>query len=121
MSAETWGHMERGYKPGLHGSPPTKFAPSAQILAHAAFAIGVTPADLEQVDREDAAEVLTKMISAVHPPEELEADSSEIDDGRVFFLVPKGVSMDDRERIRRWAEKLAEEFVKNDGPDEDGD
>lgn len=93
-----------------------------------AYAIGVTVADLRAVDRDDAAEILAEMEGSEPPTEadvhdegnvEVEADYTDRDGERIWFVVPKGVSPEDRERLRRMAEALAEQFLA--GPNEDED
>ncbi|GAB1823531.1 hypothetical protein HerbRD11066_66950 [Herbidospora sp. RD11066] len=111
MSASTWGHIERGYKPGLHGKPPTPFSASAQILAHAAFALGIEPGDLKSADRNDAAQILEEMIIA-RQQEETEVVTEDLGGGeRITYMVPKDASPADRARLRRMAEKLVQDLA----------
>lgn len=104
ISASTWGHVERGYKPGLHGADPTPFAPSAQILAHMAYAIEIPPAELEEVGRADAAAIVAKMRG-----QDVSVEEIEVPDGRIFITVPvpEGLSEERRQEIVRWAELMA--------------
>ncbi len=102
MSEETWGHLERGYKPGAKGQGPTTFSASDQMVAHAAYAIGVTPEDLEQVDRPGAAEVLRTMRGP-----ELEVVETPVDDGVMLVAVPPRLPDADREKVKKMAEDLA--------------
>lgn len=57
----TWGNTERGYRKPGRLLDPLPFRPSAKILAHMAHAIGLTPEDLHEVGRADAAAVLAEM------------------------------------------------------------
>ncbi|MEU8196376.1 helix-turn-helix transcriptional regulator [Microbispora amethystogenes] len=98
----TWGNTERGYRTMGRNSPPQPFRPSAQSLAHMAHAIGLTPADLEEVGREDAAVILTEMRGP-----ELQVEVRELKPGRVFFTVPPDLPEEDRQAIVRWAEDMA--------------
>lgn len=98
----TWGNTERGYRTMGRGAPPQPFRPSAQTLAHMAHAIGLTPADLEEVGREDAATILAEMRGP-----EVEVRELDRTPGRVFFTVPPGLSEEDRAAIVRWAEDMA--------------
>ncbi|WP_433382860.1 hypothetical protein [Streptosporangium sp. CA-115845] len=68
-----------------------------------AYAVGLTPIDLEQVGRDDAAVILAEIRGA-----ELDVESTKIDRGRVWFTVPPDLPDEDREAIRRWAEEWAE-------------
>lgn len=102
MSEETWGHLERGYKPGIKGQGPTAFSASDQIVAHAAFALGMAPEDLEQVGRSGAAELLRTMRGP-----ELEVMETAVDDGVVLVTVPPGLLDVDREHVKKVAEDLA--------------
>ncbi|MEU8277399.1 hypothetical protein ACFYOK_29610 [Microbispora bryophytorum] len=67
-----------------------------------AHAIGLTPADLEEVGREDAAAVLVEMRGP-----EFETEVRETKSGRAFFTVPPGLPDEDRQAIVRWAEDMA--------------
>ncbi len=102
ISAETWGAVERGYRKPRRDQPPIRVIPTAQTLAHMAHAVGLTPADLEKVDREDAAAILAEMQGAP------EVASIKLDRGRMWFTVPAELPDEDREVIRRWAEEMAE-------------
>lgn len=109
------------------GQPAIPYRGSARTIAHMARVVGVTPEELEHDgQRPDAAEVLVRILRNEPPPPtadvhdkgddnvEVEADHTDTDGERIWFVVPKGVSEADRERLRRMAEKLAEEFVGSD-------
>lgn len=100
----TWGNTERGYKTKGRGLDPQPFSPSPKILAHMAYALGLTPSDLDGVGRSDAAAVLAEMRGGELEPEVMEA---EIDRGRIWVTVPPDLPDGDREAIRRWAEEMA--------------
>jgi transcriptional regulator with XRE-family HTH domain len=61
VSAETWGYVERGYQSQGHGKQVRTHIPPADTLAHMANALEVTPEDLEEIDRHDAAQVLRQI------------------------------------------------------------
>lgn len=103
VSEATWGNIERGYRTTKGGQDPTPVVGTSATVAHMAYAVGITPADLERVGRADAAAVLTEMQGPTP-----EVESLELDRGRVWFTVPPGLSDEDREAIRRWAEEMAE-------------
>jgi hypothetical protein len=101
----TWGNTERGYRPVGKGQPPVPFSPSKKILAHMAYALGIAPAELDRVDRQDAADVLREMQgpdSGDHEVVEVEVER-----GVMLVTVPPHLSEEDREQVRRQAEELA--------------
>lgn len=98
----TWGNTERGYRPVGRGQPPVPFSPSAKILAHMAYELGMTPEDLRGVQRADAAEVLDEMYGPEPAPMEITVDR-----GTMLVGVPPTLSDEDRELVKRQAEELA--------------
>lgn len=106
ITPEMWGHIERGHRSGGRGADRVKVVAPASTLAHMAYVIGLTPADLASVGRTDAATVLAEM----HGGELLagrEVMEAEIDRGRMWVVVPENLSEENREVIKRWAEEMA--------------
>lgn len=58
MSVDNWGHIERGYQSMGRDQPPRIVVPPADTLAHMAYAVGITPQELAEIDRTDAAVAL---------------------------------------------------------------
>jgi hypothetical protein len=63
VSAETWGYVERGYRPASGGNGGRAFVASPRILAHMAHTVQIGPEELDAVGREDAGTVLREIIS----------------------------------------------------------
>jgi transcriptional regulator with XRE-family HTH domain len=112
ISAEMWGHIERGHRSAGKGSGRVRVTPSAGTLAHMADVVGLAPSDLEEVGREDAAKILEQI-----QERELEVAEFPVDDGVVLVPVPPDLSAEDREVVRRKAEQLAK-YLKGLSPDE---
>jgi hypothetical protein len=58
ISAEQWGYVERGYIPTRRGEQQRPFTPTAVNLAKMAASVGVTPRQLSEIGRADAAAIL---------------------------------------------------------------
>ena len=69
MSAENWGHVERGYQSMGRGQEPRIVIPPGPTLAHMARVVGLTPRDLAEIGRGDAADILADLITPTeaHP------------------------------------------------------
>ncbi|MFG1873350.1 helix-turn-helix domain-containing protein [Sphaerisporangium sp. NPDC049003] len=105
ISEVTWGNVERGYKGTGRDTAPIRIVPRAQTLAHMAYALGISPADLQSAGRDDAAAVLTEMVGP-----ELGVVEVPLDDSVMLIPVrmpPGGLSPADVERLRKMAEALA--------------
>jgi len=63
MSAENWGHVERGYQSLGRGKPVRVVIPPADTLAHMALVVGLRPGDLAEIGRDDAAESLRDLLA----------------------------------------------------------
>ena len=61
MSPEHWGNIERGYRYAKQDEPPRPFAAPAPTIAKMASAVGVTPDQLTDAGREDAARMLEEI------------------------------------------------------------
>lgn len=79
ISVEYWGYVERGYQPGGRGQPPKKVVPSKQALAQMAYAVEIKPEELDDVGREDAAELLREIARRQRAREEVDAGKSRND------------------------------------------
>ncbi|MCK2214245.1 helix-turn-helix domain-containing protein [Actinomadura sp. ATCC 31491] len=108
ISAETWGHMERGHKPVGRGQPPAPYVAQADVVARAARVVGLTSDELRKVDRPDAAEALARMLRDPHDDEQLEVLKIETRRGRVWFEVRPDLEESRRELLRAWGEEMAE-------------
>lgn len=109
ISAETWGHMERGYKPVGKGSPPMPYSPAADVLARAARVVGLGLEELEEADRADAAAVLARMTRTDVASDDLVGVSFEVEGrGRMFFAVHPDLSDEKRALLKKWAEEMAD-------------
>jgi transcriptional regulator with XRE-family HTH domain len=64
MSPEHWGNVERGYRYTKQDDPTRSFAAPAATIAKMASAVGVTPDQLAEVGREDAARLLEEILRA---------------------------------------------------------
>lgn len=62
VSAENWGHVERGYQSMGRNQAPRIVIPPADTLAHMAHAVSVSPDELLDIDRPDAAELLSDIL-----------------------------------------------------------
>lgn len=62
VSAENWGHVERGYQSQGRGQPPRVVIPPGDTLAHMAYAVNITPDELAEIGRKDAADLLGEII-----------------------------------------------------------
>lgn len=102
VSEVTWGNVERGYKGTGKDSDPIRIVATAQTLAHMAYAIGLRPADLQKVGREDAAAVLAEMVGP-----DLEVIETPVDRGVMLIAVSPDLPDEDREEVKRSAERLA--------------
>lgn len=60
VSAENWGHVERGYQPQKGGYRPVPGQPAT--VAHMAWVVGVSPERLRSAGNSEAATVLEEMI-----------------------------------------------------------
>ncbi|MFD8558229.1 hypothetical protein ACFV1N_13190 [Streptosporangium canum] len=67
-----------------------------------AYAVGITPVDLETIGRPDAAAILREMQGP-----ELEAMEVPADRGLVMIPVSPDMSEEDREELRRWGAQMA--------------
>ncbi|MEV0586358.1 helix-turn-helix transcriptional regulator [Nonomuraea sp. NPDC050310] len=101
VSPDTWGHVERGYRIRAKGGR-VPVVTTAATLAHMAEVVGLKPADLEEVGRRDAAEVLARM---TRPPTTVLP--VEVDRGHMLVSIPETLSDEDRELIKRQAEEFA--------------
>lgn len=68
MSADNWGHIERGYQSTGAGRPPRIVTPPAATLAHMARAVSISPEELEEIGRSDAAKALRDLLRVSVPP-----------------------------------------------------
>src|SRR6478752_4558052 len=84
VSPENWGHVERGYQSMGKEQPPRTVIPPAPTLAHMAHAVGVTPDELEQIGRTDAADILRDL----QPQPSLAQVATTISDIRDFATLP---------------------------------
>ncbi|WP_214327890.1 helix-turn-helix domain-containing protein [Nonomuraea sediminis] len=107
ITADTWGHVERGYRTPQKGQQvPVVATPST--LAHMAHAVGLKPDDLARLgalgrtNALEAAEILREMYGP-----EREVMSVPVDRGTMLLTVPPALSDEDREQVRRQAEDLA--------------
>lgn len=102
ISAEMWGHIERGHRSGGQGAERVKVTAQAATLAHMADAVGVTPVGLEEAGRPDAAVILREMQGS-----DLQVMEVAVDRGVVLVPVPPDLSEADREEVRAIAANLA--------------
>ena len=73
ISPEHWGNIERGHKSAGATETPRPLSPSASMLAKMAGVVGVTPGELAEAGRQDAARELEEMqrrrpLAVVPPP-----------------------------------------------------
>ena len=61
ISPEHWGNIERGHKSAGATETPRPLSPSASMLAKMAGVVGVTPGELAEAGRQDAARELEEM------------------------------------------------------------
>lgn len=104
ISAEMWGHIERGHRSAGKDKGRTPVRATGSTLAHMAFEIGVTADQLVEAGRGDAAEVLRTMDGKEAEPEVTEV---QVDRGTMLIGVPPTLPDEDRELVRRQAEELA--------------
>lgn len=104
ISADTWGNVERGYRTPSRGVH-VRVVPTAPTLAHMAHTVGLQPHDLERLESENAAEA-AGILAEMYGPD-LQAETVEVDRGRMLILVPPDLGDADREQVRRQAEELA--------------
>jgi hypothetical protein len=107
ISAEMWGHIERGHRSAGRDAGRVQVRARAATLARMAFEVGASAQALKEAGRVDAAEVLTQMQSR-----DLEVENVEVGPARVFFAVRPGLPEEDREAVRRWAEEIAEKMYQ---------
>lgn len=110
ISAEMWGLVERGYRTPKRDAEAVRIVAKPQTLAHMAYAVGLKPSDLEEVDRADAAAVLAEMRGP-----EIEVVDIPVDRGVVMVAVPPDLSEEDREEVRAIAENLAKYLHSREG------
>ena len=98
MSDTRWRQLESGYRL-FHGRYEPETAP-AQTLAAMARAVGVTPAELRDAGRPDAAGELEALLLAVPAPASSDADfRAQLD--RIEALAREmRAQLDDQERLR---------------------
>lgn len=68
LSFEIWGATERGYQSLGRGKPVRKADSSHVTVAQMAFAVGVSPEELAETGRADAAATLREIIRRQPPP-----------------------------------------------------
>lgn len=78
MSPDNWGHVERGYQSTGRGQPPRQVIPPTGTLAHMANAVGITPQELEDIGRSDAADALRDLHSLRAEPAEPRSQSGNL-------------------------------------------
>lgn len=110
ISAEMWGHIERGHRSAGRGAGRVPVKAKRPTLARMAFEIGVSAEDLEEAGREDAAEVLRQMLDS--RPAEQTVMEVPVDRGRMLLEVDPELSEEERELVRRQAKELAAFLVR---------
>lgn len=113
ISAEMWGHIERGHRSAGKGKGRVPVRATRATLAHMAFEIGVTAADLEEAGRGDAAEVLRAMDGVKAEASPLDVVIADTDRGRVWFAVRPGLSDEKRALLQKWAEDMGESLYQD--------
>lgn len=64
ISEDYWGHIERGYQSMGKGQPPRQVIAPSDTLAHMARAVSLTPDELSEAGRDDAAAVLADLLGS---------------------------------------------------------
>lgn len=114
ISAEMWGHIERGHRSAGKGKGRIPVRATSATLAHMAFEIGVTAADLEEAGRGDAAETLRAMDGGKREASPaLGVVTVDTDRGRVWFAVRPDLSDEKRALLQKWAEDMGESLYQD--------
>ncbi|GAA5076507.1 hypothetical protein GCM10023259_080030 [Thermocatellispora tengchongensis] len=119
ITAEMWGHVERGHRSAGRGQGRVKVTASEATLARMAHAIGLQPADLVAVGRSDAAEILAEMLEVEPDRPILEVREREpevmevpVSAGIMLVAVDPRLPESARELVRRQAEQLAQSLIE---------